>query len=111
MNAARFGSRLGLVTWHTEALQVEVIISAAKGLANDVINLKLLSDLSAFLAGVLIPDQDALTNSTPWPPAASGAPFSGGCRFQATCLRRLNSWLQRLKPTQSCPLLTGEPSR
>ncbi|GFM73747.1 hypothetical protein PSCICL_47390 [Pseudomonas cichorii] len=78
MDAARFGSRFGLMTWHTKALQVEVIISAAKSLANDVINLKLLGDLSAFLACVLISDQDSLTDSTPWPPAATSPPLCWG---------------------------------
>ena len=78
MNATRFGSRLGLVTWHAETLQVEVIISAANGLADDVINLKLLGNLSAFLACVLISDQNSLTDSTPWPPATTSPPLCWG---------------------------------
>ncbi|ROM60907.1 hypothetical protein BK651_00315 [Pseudomonas rhodesiae] len=53
------------MTWDAYCLEVAVIIGAALGDIDDVVNLKVFGRESAYPAGVVITDQDRLTFAAP----------------------------------------------
>ena len=67
----RFAGRLGLVTWDAYGLEVAVVIRAALGNVDDVVDLEFFSGQPAHPAGVVVADQDRLTLSTPWAPTTT----------------------------------------
>ena len=68
------GRCLGLVAWDAERLKVGVIILAALSDVDDVVNLKVITDVTALLAGVLVTKQDAVTGAAPGPTTSTSTP-------------------------------------
>ena len=58
------------MTGDTKRLKVGVLICAALGNVEDVVNLKVFTHMAATLAGVAISDQDAVPDAAPRPTAS-----------------------------------------